>query len=131
MNHPRDAVAREVTRLAEWITSVSLENIPPHILERAARVLADDIGAIIGARDEPEVAAFHARTLATAQTNEATVFRGSHVRAGPHTGQPIGQHTRLRTERRDAAVANGLAADWLELDEGYRVTPCQIGRAHV
>lgn len=111
MSDTRDAVAREVTRLGEWITAVRLDDIPRPIVERAVRVLADDLGAITGARDEPEVAAFHARTLETAHRNEATVFRGG----------------RARTDRRSAAVANGLAADWLELDEGYRVTPCHAG----
>jgi 2-methylcitrate dehydratase PrpD len=34
---------------------------------------------------------------------------------------------RRRTDRVSAAVANAVAADWLELDEGYRVTPCHAG----
>jgi 2-methylcitrate dehydratase PrpD len=80
-------------------------------MQRAVRVLADDLSAIAGARDEPEVRRFHDRTLARKSAGESTVFRG---------GRP-------RTDRTSAAVANAVAADWLELDEGYRVTPCHAG----
>ena len=110
----RAQVAAEVVRLGEWITGTRLEDIPAPILERAVRVLADVMGAIIGARDEPEVAAFHQRVLAAAGVQESTVWRGP-------------ARTATRTDRRNAAAANGLAADWLELDEGYRVTPCHAG----
>ena len=118
----RSEAATEVVRLGEWITATCLEDIPAPILERAVRVLADDMGAIIGARDEPEVAAFHARILAASGTPEATVWRGPYGSAGSSAGRAA-----TRTDRRNAAAANGLAADWLELDEGYRVTPCHAG----
>ncbi|MEI6721552.1 MAG: MmgE/PrpD family protein, partial [Betaproteobacteria bacterium] len=104
MTTQREQVAANVARLAAWITAVRLQDIPRAVQERAARVLADDLGAIIGARNEPEVIRFHQQVLARAGLPEATVFRGD----------------RARTGRREAAVANGVAADWLELDEGYR-----------
>ena len=107
----REAVALGVRELADWAAGVTQNDIPPAILGRAARVLADDMAAIVGARDEPEVARFHERTLARAALPEATVFRGG---------------TR-RCDRIGAAVANAVAADWLELDEGYRPTPCHGG----
>ena len=113
----RSEVAAQVVRLGQWITATRLEDIPVPILQRAVRVLADDMGAIIGARDEPEVAAFHARILAASTTQQSTVWRG---RAG-------NGNVATRTDRRNAGAANGLAADWLELDEGYRVTPCHAG----
>jgi 2-methylcitrate dehydratase PrpD len=75
------------------------------------RVLADDLSAIVGAREEPEVTAFHRNILSRRSHEEATLFRG---------GRP-------RTDRLSAAVANAVAADWLELDEGYRLTPCHAG----
>jgi 2-methylcitrate dehydratase PrpD len=77
------------------------------VLARAATVLADDLAAMIGARDEPEVARFHRRVIERARHHEATVFRGGNARIA----------------RMDAAVANAVAADWLELDEGYRPRP--------
>jgi 2-methylcitrate dehydratase PrpD len=111
MSDAREACAKEIRRLAEWAVSAPASAIPRAVLARGARVMADDLAAIIGARDEPEVATFHERVLGRAQLAEATVFRG-------------GRH---RTDRVSAAVANAVAADWLELDEGYRMTPCHAG----
>lgn len=111
MTEQREEVAQGIRRLAAWAAGTGAGDIPAQVMERAVRVLADDLSAIVGARDEPEVARFHERTLAGAKTAEATVFRG-------------GRH---RTERIGAAVANAVAADWLELDEGYRLTPCHAG----
>ena len=108
---PTAACSEGVASLVEWAAGVRLADVPRPVLERAARVLTDDLAAMIGARDEPEVAAFHARVLARAGTPEATIFRGG----------------RARTDRLSAAVANAVAGDWLELDEGYRVTPCHAG----
>jgi 2-methylcitrate dehydratase PrpD len=107
----RDACAQAVRALAQWAAGVRIGDIPAPVLQRAARVLADDLAATIGARDEPEVAEFHRRMLSRAKSAEATVFRGG----------------RARTDRLSAAVANGVAADWLELDEGYRNAPCHAG----
>lgn len=107
----RAACAQQIAMLADWAASIASSDIPREVLARAARVLADDLAAIIGARDEPEVAAFHQRVIARAKVAEATIFRGG----------------RSRTDRVSAAVANAVAADWLELDEGYRVTACHAG----
>ena len=107
----REDTADGIAALVRWAAGMRTRAIPAAVNERAARVLADDLAAIVGARDEPEVAAFHARTLARAGAPEATVFRGG----------------RARVDRRSAAVANAVAGDWLELDEGYRVTPCHAG----
>ena len=107
----RNACGRGVRELAQWAVGIDVDDIPPTVLERAVRVLADDMAAIIGARDEPEVECFHRRTLERAKVEEATIFCG---------GRP-------RTDRLSAAVANAVAADWLELDEGYRKAPCHAG----
>jgi 2-methylcitrate dehydratase PrpD len=111
MNETRAACAQGTRELASWAASVRTADIPRPVLQRAVRVLADDMAAMIGARGEPEVARFHERTLERARTAEATIFRG---------GRP-------RTDRLSAAVANAVAADWLELDEGYRLAPCHAG----
>lgn len=107
----RAEIAAGVRRLIDWAAGCTLADIPKPVLERAATVLADDLAAMIGARDEPEVAKFHARVIERARHHEATVLRGG----------------RARVARIDAAVANAVAADWLELDEGYRPTPCHAG----
>jgi len=111
MGDAREATAQGVRALAAWAAALPPEELPPEVLQRAARVLADDLSAIVGARDEPEVAAFHRKVLERARHAEATVFRG---------GRP-------RTDRLSAAVANGVAGDWIELDEGYRNAPCHAG----
>ena len=107
----RDRVGAATRALCEWAARTDATAIPDHVLARGARVLADDLGAIVGARDEPEVQCFHRKVLARTAVHESTVFRGG----------------RSRTERTWAAVANAVAADWLELDEGYRMTPCHAG----
>ncbi len=112
MNTLREASADGVRALVRWAVGVELADIPQAVLQKAARILADDLAAMIGARDEPEVARFHTRLLKrTHGSEEATVWRGG----------------ASRTDRISAAVANAVAADWLELDEGYRPTPCHAG----
>jgi 2-methylcitrate dehydratase PrpD len=111
MNEVREATAQGIRALAAWAAATPGEALPPEVLRRAVRVLADDISAIVGARGEPEVACFHGKVIERARHAEATIFRG---------GRP-------RTDRLSAAVANAVAADWLELDEGYRNTPCHAG----
>ena len=111
MSDRRQAVATGITQLVHWAHGASFEAIPREAVRRGARILADDLAAIVAARNEAEVARFHARVLARTKVPEATVFRGG----------------RLRTDRLSAAAANAVAADWLEIDEGYRITPCHAG----
>jgi len=111
MSGEREQVAVAARRLTDWAAGVELKDISPEVLGRAATVLADDLAAMIGARNEPEVARFHEKTIERAHHREATVLRGGNARVA----------------RIDAAVANAVAANWLELDEGYRRTPCHAG----
>lgn len=83
---------------------------PAPFRRRAALILADDIGAALAASVEPEVVAAQALEPSGGPF-EATVF------AAPPS----------RRERVAAAVANGMAATWAELDEGYRLAPCHAG----
>jgi len=107
----RQASADALRALCAWVAATQVGDIPDKVLARGAQVLADDLAVIIGARDEPQVGRFHQQVLARTAASEATVFRGGQA----------------RTDRFSAAVANGVAADWLELDEGYRVTSCHAG----
>ncbi len=100
-----------VRALCEWAASVTASSVPDAVLARGVRVIADDLAAIVAARGEPEVQRFHARVLARSSFGEATVFCGG----------------RQKTDRFSAAVANAVAADWLELDEGYRKASCHAG----
>jgi len=58
---------------------------------------------MLSAADEPEIRAWHERVIGSRTAEQATLFRG---------GAP-------RVSMAEAAVANGLAITWNELDEGY------------
>jgi 2-methylcitrate dehydratase PrpD len=94
----REATAQRFGELVAWAASVGFDELPAEVLGRGCRILADDLCAIVAARGEPEVSALHEHVLTQQRPPEATVFRG---------GRP-------RT-------------DWLELDEGYRKSPCHAG----
>ena len=93
-NDDRARAAIGLQELTHWAATYPHSQLPPDVLRRAAAILADDIGAMVAARDEPEVARFHAAILGRAAQPEATIFRGS----------------RPRTDRMSAAVANAVAA---------------------
>lgn len=100
-----------VATLTAWAADLSFDAIPDAIRVRAATVLADDLAAIIAARDEPELIALAAGMIRSSGAAEATVFDGRGV----------------RLDRYSAATVNGSAADWCELDEGYRRVICHAG----
>lgn len=110
-NDQRTEIAAGLRTLTRWAADYPAARMEPSVLQRAAAILADDFGAMVAARDEPEVARFHAWSLRRNSQPEATIFRGC----------------RQRTDRMSAAVANAVAACWLELDEGYRPVPCHAG----
>ncbi len=97
--------------LCDWAVTASATPLPQDIRSRAALVLLDDLGAMVAASQEPEVTATRQRATAKSRMQEATVF-------GPQA---------VRLDRLQAATANGMAAAWCELDEGYRLAPCHAG----
>lgn len=97
--------------LVKWASEVRLEEIPEAVLRKAVLIIADDLAAMVASRKEPEVACIHEQLLRKRTVAEATVFRG---------GRP-------RTDKHSAAIANALAANWSELDEGYRKAACHAG----
>src|SRR5690349_25015162 len=97
-----------ITALIGWAVSVRYDDIPSRVLSKAALVIADDLAAMIAARDEPEVKQAHEQLLAYGAAHDVTVFRG---------GRP-------RTDRYSAVIANGIAGSWCELDEGFRGASC-------
>ncbi len=99
-----ERVAAGLVTLANWAATLEWAEVPMAIRERAAQVLADDLAAIVAARDEPELIAFQDGLARSSAAAEAAVFN---ARA-------------MRLDRYSAAVANGGASDWCELDEGYR-----------
>jgi len=97
--------------LCKWAVTASDIPLPEAVRARAALVLLDDLGAMVAASQEPEVTATRQRASAKSHAHEATVF-------GPQAA---------RLDRLQAATANGMAAAWCELDEGYRLAPCHAG----
>lgn len=111
MYDAREETERGVRALVGWACRVRLGDIPEPALRRAVLVVADDLAAIVASRDEREVVRIHDRLLRRGADGEATLFRG---------GRP-------RTDRLSAAVGNAAAANWAELDEGYRKATCHAG----
>lgn len=100
-----------VTALIGWAAAAAGRTLPPAVRRRAALVLADDLGAMVVATRNPTVRAAQQDLLRPSRLADATVFA---------PGAP-------RTDRFAAAAANGMAATWCELDEGYRNAPCHAG----
>lgn len=107
----RRETAAAVGQLLEWAATVPLSGIDDRVIERAALVLSDDLAAMVAASGEVQVEAARRAFAATSAGQESTVFAA---------GRP-------RLDRYSAAAANGLAAVWAELDEGYRLAPCHAG----
>lgn len=97
--------------LVRWSAGVRVADLPRDVVRRALLVLADDLGAMIAVRDDPQVVAVRDSLVTAGQPAEATVFAGG----------------RIRGERAAVAAANGAAADWGEMDEGYRPATCHGG----
>jgi 2-methylcitrate dehydratase PrpD len=104
--------AEGLRTLCAWAAGPAARDIPAGARRKAALVLADNLAAIIAAQDEPEVRRVHEQ-LAAEDTgrDRAAIYR---------QGLP-------RTHRMAAALANGIACSWCELDEGYRLAPCHAG----
>ena len=104
-------VGAALEKLVAFTSKIEWDDIPQAVKTRAAFVLADDIGAMVAARAEPELIALQNGVAASAGPPEATLFNA--------------MGTRL--DRYSAALANGCASDWAELDEGYRRVICHAG----
>lgn len=108
---PARRISDGIDALTRWAADLDVDAVPQAIRGRAATVLADDLAAIVAARDEPELIGLTEGMKRSSGTPEATVFDG--------------RGTRL--DRYSAATVNGSAADWCELDEGYRRVICHAG----
>lgn len=85
--------------LSEFAAGISFDQLPPEVRKQAAWVLADTIAAIAGGSAEPELRSWAARQP-----------------AGPVTLVGLGQSTQPVL----AALVNGTAGTFLEMDEGNR-----------
>lgn len=107
----RATCAEATTQLLEWASRAVDEGLSADMRRRATLILTDDVAAMAAAAGEPQVRETMLRLSAASKGSEATVF-------APGIG---------RLDRVSAAVANGMAATWCELDEGLRSVPCHAG----
>jgi 2-methylcitrate dehydratase PrpD len=98
-------------QLCQWACATRWDDVPWPVRQRARRVLADDLAAIVAATGEPEVDAYRVLVGRRPAHPEATILA---------PGLP-------RTDRWQAASVNAVAASWCELDEGYRKVGCHAG----
>src|SRR6185295_2629462 len=87
--------------LAAFCSDASLETLGPEIVDRARWLIAESIPVIAAGMQTPEMKALVAAHLEASPRGDAWVF-GAGSRALPI----------------DAALLNGTAGTWLELDEG-------------
>ncbi len=105
------AVETHLRQLCEWACNLQLTDIPTPALLKAALVLGDNLAAIVSAADEPEVEAYHRKLMDSDSGGSSTLFR----EGGP------------KLSLMNAALGNGLAATWNELDDGYTRTAVHPG----
>ncbi len=98
----RATIAAEIEALCAWAAAAPA--VPDEVLAKTALVFVDDVAAAAAAHAEPEIVALVEKREAG---SAATLLR---------PGAP-------RATRRDAALVNGVAGCWAELDEGYRGAP--------
>ncbi len=108
---PEPSPGEALATLVRWAAGVRYADLPDDVRQRALLVIADDLGAMIAVRDDPQVTAVRESLVTAGQAPEATVFAAG----------------RTRGERSAVAAANGAAADWGELDEGYRPATAHAG----
>jgi len=95
-------------KVADYVCGCRFEDLPSEVVERAREVMADSLAVIAVGAQEDEVKALTGRMVSPGRKEVATV-----IGAG------------IRTEASKAALINGTAGTFLELDEGN-----QFARGH-
>jgi 2-methylcitrate dehydratase PrpD len=88
-------------QLARFAHDARLADLPEPVLARARWVIADSLPVIAAGMQEPEMKAFTKSHLSTVSAGKSSLIG---------TGQ--------RVQAKDAALLNGTAGTWLELNEG-------------
>ncbi|HEY0918598.1 MmgE/PrpD family protein [Devosia sp.] len=94
------AETRDLDQLASFLAEFRAPDLPAEVIARTKLIIADCVGAIVGGAAEPEMAALTAKLAAS----------------GPGPALVIGTGHAIPAER--AALLNGTAGTWLEMDEG-------------
>ena len=104
-------VAADVEGLLAWASSAARREasfLPPRVVTKALTVICDDIAAMVAASGEPEIQNVNNLAVSEAPNGGSTLISAPTHRVG----------------REWAATANAIAANWLELDGGYRLATC-------
>ena len=88
-------------QVAEFAATTKFDDLPPSVIDRTKHVIADCIAAIVGGSVEPEIKELSSRLAS---------------QSGGGTAMVIGTH--LKTDPAKAALLNGTAGTFLEMDEG-------------
>jgi 2-methylcitrate dehydratase PrpD len=107
----RQRIAQGLTALADWAVAQAGQPLPPEVMAHAAQVFVDDVAAFCAAHRQPEIEALHKAARGNNLPAEVLLFA---------PGAP-------RVDRYSAAIANGIAGCWCELDEGFRGAACHAG----
>ena len=86
--------------LSRFITKTRFKDLPEAVVERTKLIIADSIGAIVGGAAEPEIRALASRITTGAPQQSTIIGMG------------------LKADAAQAALLNGSAGTFLEMDEG-------------
>jgi 2-methylcitrate dehydratase PrpD len=124
----RDAMTDYLDRLAAWAATTPLDALPSAVRERACLVIADSLGVTAHGMQTPEMREFVARHLSDvgslvtgppstpdAQDAPAKPWYPAEY-ARPGRASVIG--TGRRTDPASAALLNGTAGTWIDMNEG-------------
>jgi len=104
----RIEMSNYLDHIAEFICNCQFDHLPSDVIKRTCEVTADTLAAIAAGAQEEEVKVLSERILANNDQGISTIFGSGE-----------------RTEASKAALINGTAGTFLELDEGN-----QFGRGH-
>src|SRR5205085_8768512 len=88
-------------RLSAWAVTATLDALPLAVRARACLVIADSIGVTVHGMQAAEMREFVARHLAEARPGRASVIGADR-----------------RTDPASAALLNGTAGTWIDMNEG-------------
>lgn len=97
----KDSRPKYLNNLCQYICDTSIEHLPPEIVDRGRWIIADSFAVIAAGMQVDEMKALMKRQLASGSQGKASVI-GANVRTDPM----------------NAALLNGTAGTWFELDEG-------------
>ena len=94
-------------QIARFVCTTRLEDLPPAVVDRAKRLIADCIAIVTAGNQSDELKAL-ARSVGAVPAGGPSWVIGT-----PHSASP-----------RDAAFLNGIASTWHDFDEGSTIAYC-------